>query len=248
MPFGPRADVAEDVALVLADHVVGLGKEHRVGPLDLADPGHHPGGEIRRRAVMDDRGLPLRRVERVHEPEAELLVVGQRSQQPVGRGLGAEHARGGRDPPAPGHGEVERHVMPGRAASPRPRSPGAPNTRKLYRSGLNRSASPGGSARSTCSMAITETTLVYPGRLVPATISSCASLRWPSSERADRQAVTLRLRQERPVAPLVAEGAARPPPLRLRSAPPGTRPPPRPSARPSPAPPGPHHSSAALRS
>ena len=30
-------------------------------------------------------------------------------------------------------------------------------------------------------MAITETTLVYPGRLVPAAISSCASLRWPSS-------------------------------------------------------------------
>jgi hypothetical protein len=30
-------------------------------------------------------------------------------------------------------------------------------------------------------MAITETTFAYPGRLVPAAISSCASLRWPSS-------------------------------------------------------------------
>ena len=30
-------------------------------------------------------------------------------------------------------------------------------------------------------MAITETTLAYPGRLVPVTISSCASLRWLSS-------------------------------------------------------------------
>jgi hypothetical protein len=101
------ADVAEDVALLLADHVVRLRAEHRVRPLHLADPGHHPGGEIRRRPVVDDRGLPLRRVERVHEPEAEFLVVGQRSQQRVGRGLGAQHARRGRHPLAAGHGEVE---------------------------------------------------------------------------------------------------------------------------------------------
>ena len=65
---------------------------------------------------------------------------------------------------------------------PHVRSPGVPNSLKQYRSGLNRSVSDSGDlARSTCSMAMIDTTLVYAGRLVPVTISSCPSRRWPSS-------------------------------------------------------------------
>ena len=64
---------------------------------------------------------------------------------------------------------------------PQAASPGWPNTLKQYRSGSKRPADAGVSARSTCSIAITETTLAYPARLVPVMISSCPSRRWPSS-------------------------------------------------------------------
>jgi hypothetical protein len=46
-PLRAGPNVAEDVAFGVAEHVVRLWTEHRVGPLGLADPGHDPGGEVR---------------------------------------------------------------------------------------------------------------------------------------------------------------------------------------------------------
>ena len=56
---GTGADVAEQVPFVLGEVVVGFGAEHGVGPFGVTDPGHHPGGEVRRRAMVNDRGVPL---------------------------------------------------------------------------------------------------------------------------------------------------------------------------------------------
>lgn len=47
-PLRAGPNVAEDVAFLVAEHVVRLGTEHRVRPLGFADPGHDPGGEVRR--------------------------------------------------------------------------------------------------------------------------------------------------------------------------------------------------------
>ena len=69
--------------------------------------------------MVDDGSVPLGGVERVHQPEAELLVVGQRREHAERRGLGAQHARGGGDVAAVDDGEVERHVMPGELPAPR---------------------------------------------------------------------------------------------------------------------------------
>ena len=68
--------------------------------------------------MVDDGGPPLGGVERVHQPVAEFLVVGQRREHPDRSRLGAQHAGGGGDVPAVDHGEVERHVVPGELPSP----------------------------------------------------------------------------------------------------------------------------------
>ena len=68
---------------------------------------------------MDDRRPTLGGVERVHQPVAEFLIVGQRRQHPGRSRLRPQHARRGGDVPAVDHGEVERHVVPGKLPSPR---------------------------------------------------------------------------------------------------------------------------------
>ena len=117
--LGPVAQVGQQRALRVVDPVVRLGLEHVVRPLGGADPRHHAGGEVRRRPVVDDRGLPLRTGQRVDEGVSARLVVRERRQRPVGGGHAAEHARRGGEVAPAGDREVERHVVPGKLPSPR---------------------------------------------------------------------------------------------------------------------------------
>jgi len=88
---------------------------------------------------------------------------------------------GGGDVPAVGHREFEQLVRPGRChpRAPTPvRSGEARHLVSRYRSGSKPTQPPanlsGATARSTCSMAITRTTLAYAGMLVPVPRSDSA--------------------------------------------------------------------------
>ena len=127
---------------------------------------------------MDDGGTPLDGAEQLAgEPSSSSSASGASSP-----------AEAGSAPSMHGVGEMYRPSTTVKLSDtwcpanchPQAWSPGEPNTLKQYRSGSNRSARSGASAQNML-MAITDTTLVYPGRLVPVTISSCAEPPLPSS-------------------------------------------------------------------
>jgi hypothetical protein len=121
-PLRPVPQVAEDRPFRIGDPVVRLRAEDVVRQLRGTDPRHHPGSEVRRRPVPDDRGGTLRAGQRADELTPARLVVRQRRQRPVRGGHAAEHARGGGQVPPAGDGEVQRHVVPRQLPAPRCRA------------------------------------------------------------------------------------------------------------------------------
>ena len=152
--------------------------------------------------------MPLGGVERVHQPEAEFLVVGQRREDAERRGLGAQHARGGRDVPAVDDGEVEHHVMPGELPAPRRLSRRAEHLEAVpVRVEQARQRLPGHRPEQMLH-GYHRDDLRVRGHARAGHDQLVAQLALPGVQHADRQPIPVPRGQVRPGAPLVAEPVA----------------------------------------
>ncbi len=115
---GMGPEVGQGLAVLVGDHRVAAAHAVVGGVLDVADPRHGAGDEVRRRPGVDDRVLLLGLGEAVQEDEGRVFLLAEDPERAEAGGFGAEQERGGVDQVAVDDGDVDRQVVADQPPAP----------------------------------------------------------------------------------------------------------------------------------